>query len=118
MLHISVVWALIVNVNMAALHANLVAFALAFGVSFFGNYLWTFRAPGHPRRAFARFLVIALSGFTANNVLLVSMLSLDCCKQSTAAIAAAAVVPAVSFLGSRLWAFSQQPSSEGPGCVR
>jgi putative flippase GtrA len=116
--HVSVAWTLIVNVDTPVLLANLIAFALAFGVSFVGNYVWTFRVPGRPHRAFARFVVIALSAFAANNVLLVSMLSLNCCKQSTAAVGAAAVVPAVTFLGSRLWGFRQHPSRDDPRDLR
>lgn len=106
-LHVSVVWVLIVHAATPALLANLLAFSCAFGVSFIGNYLWTFGAPGRPRRALFRFLVIALSAFAANNAVLALVLSLGWVEQATVAIGAAAIVPVVSFLGSRFWGFKQ-----------
>jgi len=110
-LHAAVVWTLIACARAPALPANLIAFICAFGVSFAGNYLWTFRAPGRARRAFARFLVISVSGFAANTGLLALLLTFEFLDEATAAIAAIAAVPLVTFLGARFWGFRHDPTT-------
>jgi putative flippase GtrA len=113
MIHVSMVWVLVAKTNAPVLLANLIAFALAFGVSFYGNYVWTFGRPGKPRRALARFVIIALLAFAANNALLALMLTFAWFSPSASAVSAAAVVPVVSFFGSRFWSFSNQTVPDG-----
>jgi putative flippase GtrA len=115
-LHMTVVWVLIVYVDLPVMIANLAAFTCAFAVSFAGNYLWTFSMPGSPRRALVRFLVISLSAFAMNNGLLAALLALGWLDEATAVLAAAAVVPFISFVGSRLWGFNA--SRRGPPTPR
>ncbi len=87
--------------------ANLVAFLLAFLVSYAGHYYVTFAGLADrflgPIRAF---FVIAALGFLANNGLLLWLLGRHFLGESQALIIAALIVPAISFLAARFWAFA------------
>lgn len=105
--HMSIVWLLITVGNTPVLAANLAAFLCAFFVSFAGHYKWTFCAPGNPRRAILRFLLIASAGFAANNGLLIILLGAGWLSPPGAAVVAVGIIPAVTFLASRLWGFRE-----------
>lgn len=106
-LHIGVVWILIAYSTLPALVANLIAFICAFGLSFTGNYIWTFSAPGSPGRAMRRFFLISMVAFMANSTLLLTLLTGGWLSPLRAAVASAAIVPGISFIASRLWGFRQ-----------
>lgn len=108
--HMLVVWALIELTLLPSLLANLMAFLTAFVVSFIGHYHWSFQRAGSPRRAMMRLFLISSSVFVINTVLLASLLRAGWMSNSAAAIMAAGVVPAISFLASRFWGF--KPSAE------
>lgn len=114
--HITVVWLLVGTGWFPVLAANLVAFLTAFGISFTGNYCWTFSRPGCPRRALARFFLISGSAFTANTVVLAALLRTGWLAPQVAAVASAALIPVITFLASRLWVFraSMAGSGESP----
>jgi putative flippase GtrA len=105
MLHLAVVWLLIKHTVLPPLSANFLAFISAFGVSFTGNYYWTFRRPGSPTVAIQRFFLVSISAFALNTLALVELIATNLLTPSTAAVLAAFVIPAVTFLSSRLWAF-------------
>lgn len=107
-LHIGVVWTLLSSTHLSALLANLIAFLCAFVLSFTGNYIWTFSAPGAPGKAMRRFFLISLSAFVANSTLLATILASGWLSPRLAAVASASVVPGITFLASRLWGFRQQ----------
>ncbi|MFV3413762.1 GtrA family protein [Pseudomonas nitroreducens] len=107
-LHIGVVWSLITHTAMPALLANLIAFLCAFGLSFTGNYIWTFSTPGSPGQAMRRFFLISLSAFLINSTLLAAILASGWLSPRLAAVASAAVVPGITFLASRLWGFQRR----------
>lgn len=107
-LHIGVVWMLLTYSELPALIANLIAFICAFGLSFTGNYIWTFSAPGSPGRAMRRFFLISMVAFLANSTLLLTLLTSGWLSPPRAAIASAAIVPGISFIASRLWGFRQK----------
>jgi putative flippase GtrA len=104
-IHIVVVWRLIDMTPLPVLVANLVAFLTAFGVSFAGNYYWTFRNPGRPGRTMRRFFLVSASAFGANTILLGVILNKGWLTPTVSAITAAAVIPLITFLASRLWCF-------------
>lgn len=82
---------------------NLVAFSIAFWVSFFGHRYFTFQSPGSP----LRFLGAALAGLAVNNICLAAALWLtgnDLLSIVLAAIAA----PVAVFVISRLWVFNDK----------
>ena len=101
----SVASLLIVGAGLFPLAANFVAFFCAFGVSFLGQHLWTFRARSDRRRALRRFFVVSGVAFLANNVALVSLLKAGLLSPIWAVILAACVIPAVTYTSSRLWVF-------------
>ena len=103
--HLVVAFALLKVSRLPVLGANLVAFLIAFGVSFSGNYFWTFRARGGIRSAVGRYLLIASTAFLINNVVLVALIRDDRLSPFAATAVAALVVPCFTFLASRFWGF-------------
>lgn len=104
-IHVAILWMLLSETLLPVLMANTIAFLCAFGFSFAGNYLWTFGAPGSPKRAVLRFLTISASAFLLNSVLLATILELDWFDPTSAAIGTAAIIPVITFLASRFWGF-------------
>jgi putative flippase GtrA len=103
--HVSVVWGLIEQYGIETLLANLVAFLTAFIVSFVGQYLWTFRSNRDWWGALTRFFPVSSFGFVINNIVLITMLDLGVMSDAHAAMLSACVVPAVTYLAGRFWAF-------------
>ncbi|WP_422617302.1 GtrA family protein [Rhodoferax sp.] len=105
-IHIMTVWLLLDESRMTPISANTLAFLIAFGFSFGGNYLWTFRSPGSPRRAIFRFFLIAASAFAANTLILAFLVHEGWFSPVVSAVLSASVVPVISFSASRFWCFS------------
>jgi len=103
--HISIVWALITQLRIEALLANLVAFLTAFIISFTGQYLWTFRSSRNWQSALIRFFLISLFAFALNNMALITLLDLEFMSDSLAAILSACLIPVITYLAGRFWAF-------------
>jgi putative flippase GtrA len=87
------------------LSANALAFLSAFGLSFAGNYYWTFGRPGSASAAIKRFFLVSSCAFALNTLVLAALIAIDLLPQSIAAILAALVIPALTFLASRFWVF-------------
>jgi putative flippase GtrA len=105
--HIMVVWLLLKQAGLTPISANTLAFLTAFGVSFTGNYLWTFGSPGKPWRAIIRYLFIAVSAFSVNTTILVFLVYGGWFSVLSSAVFSAAIVPVVSYSASRLWGFEK-----------
>lgn len=103
--HILVVWLLLSGTQLQPLLANLCAFLLAIGVSFSGNYFWTFRLQVNFASAMRRFLIIRVSALGLNTMLLAIILRADIVSTNVAAIFSALIVGGFSFFASKLWAF-------------
>ncbi|MGV0879133.1 GtrA family protein [Martelella sp. FLE1502] len=86
-----------------AAFVNLLAFMVAFLVSFYGHRHLTFYTRGRMHR----FLIVALCGFALNNVILYVALASSIPKL-IAIIIATACVPVVTYLASALWAFREK----------
>lgn len=111
--HAAVAASLLQAGALSAFPANICGFAVAFGVSFSGHYFWSFshlRRKGAAFRSMRRFLVIALSGFLLNSTVLALWLKLTPWPDLVGLLFSIAIVPALSFLGARLWAFSHHPA--------
>ena len=103
--HIAIVWLLLTLASVGPIFANTLAFLTAFCISFAGNYLWTFRSPGSPRRAIFRFFVIAVSAFIVNTLFLAFLVHKGWFSPVLSAVLSASLVPVISFFASRLWGF-------------
>lgn len=109
--HALVAAALLQSGILSAFPANICGFLTAFSVSFSGHYFWSFahlRQDGKALKSMIRFLVIAVSGFALNASVLALWLQLTPWPDLLGLMVSIAIVPALSFLGARLWAFSHQ----------
>jgi len=104
-IHIGIVWALITQLGIEVLLANLIAFLTAFLISFSGQYLWTFRSKRHWHSALIRFFIISLSGFALNNVVLIALLELGLMPDVITAMLSACIIPVFTYIAGRFWAF-------------
>lgn len=103
--HITTVLVLVEWSNWGPLWANLFAFLLAVLVSFEGHYHWTFKASPPYTSAFPKFLVIALLGLGLNQTILFSVVSLLALDYRLGLAAVIIVVPSITFMANKLWAF-------------
>lgn len=83
--------------------ANIIAFLVAFMVSFYGHRHITFQTRGSMRR----FFLVAIGGFLANNAILTGFLAMGI-DDLIAVIIATACVPVLTYLASSLWAFKEK----------
>jgi putative flippase GtrA len=104
-IHIGIVWILILESNINVFIANFVAFLVAFGFSFIGQYFWTFRSTSDLRRTLIRFFLVALGAFLTNNLILVALLNVELLSDLLAAVFAVFVIPLITYLAGRFWAF-------------
>ncbi|WP_447553425.1 GtrA family protein [Vreelandella sp. EE22] len=81
---------------------NVIAFVVAFMVSFLGHRYITFKTNG----SLGRFFLVAVGGFLANNAILTAGLALGM-ESLPAVILATASVPVLTYLASSLWAFKK-----------
>lgn len=103
--HLLLVSVLITATNLPTLAANTLAFLIAFGISLAGHYFWTFQKPGELRRATFRFMLVSLSAFICNTLVLAFALNAGWFSPLVTTLLAAAVIPLSTYLASRLWAF-------------
>ena len=94
--------------------ANVIGFIVAFIFSFCGHYYFTFRKSNHFSQALIRFFIIALSGFAANNVVLLTCLKMGVSDQ-WAFLFAVGVMPIASYIFSYFWAFKAHQSEPDQG---
>lgn len=107
--HAGIAGALLESGSLTAMAANACGFLVAFAVSFFGHYYWSFshlRSGDTAIKAMLRFFVIAVLGFAVNALTLTLWLDLTPWPDLLGLMFAIAVVPALTFAGARLWAFS------------
>lgn len=91
--------------------ANILAFIVAFQVSYWGHNLWTFAGHGNGNRdTCAKFLLTAILGFILNESLYAILLNQKI-HYDVALIIVLISVAAITFIISRLWAFNPKSSS-------
>jgi putative flippase GtrA len=106
--HIGVVWILLSCTTLHTLIANAIAFLAAFGFSFSGHYVWTFRSSGTLFRAMRRFLVISGSAFVLNTFVLAAILRTGWVSPFISTLIAIFAIPIITFLASRFWGFERR----------
>lgn len=96
----------LIGAGIAALFANLVAFLVAFGVSFIGHYGFSFpEKAASLSSAFRRFILVAIGGFLINESLLALYLWLALGPEVLGLILSTGSAAVVTFFVSRNWAF-------------
>ncbi|TLP45697.1 hypothetical protein FDK21_13250 [Cohaesibacter sp. CAU 1516] len=96
----------LVHFNIAPVFvANLVAYLTAFLFAFTGHFVWTFQRGAPLKQAIWRYFVISASAFGVNNLVLLSLVESGLVSKVASVVIAAAIVPAISYVASRLWGF-------------
>jgi putative flippase GtrA len=112
--HAGVYAILVSQASAPAQLSNLVAFAIAFVVSFLGHHHFTFQASGRSAGGAAiRFLVVALAGFALN----AGFVALTTQKLDQPPVVAVLfmlfVTPVFTYVLAKLWAFADRAVGEG-----
>ncbi len=102
--HWSIV-ALVVPLGITPLLANVIAFCIAFNVSFFGHHHWTFTSDDSQKNTLKRFLGVALLGFLINEAMYSLLLTFTALDYRIALFIVLASVAVLTYLLSRFWAF-------------
>ena len=107
LVHFGVVTLWLVPGGMAPLWANVLAFLIAFMVSYFGHRHLTFRA-GHVMhmRALPRFFFVSCLGFVINEALYFILLNFTMLDYRVALFIVLAAVATLTFALGKLWAFA------------
>lgn len=96
---------LLVPLGFAPLIANIIAFCVAFNVSFFGHHHWTFASTATQQQTFKRFLGVALLSFAANETLYLLLLKFTAFDYRVALAIVLIAVAGMTYVLSRFWAF-------------
>jgi putative flippase GtrA len=97
--------AITVPLGLHPLQANVVAFLIAFNVSYWGHRRWTFNAVRPHRSALPRFLLTACSSFSLNQTMFYLFLTYTTLDYRVSLLIVLACVSALTFVVSRQWAF-------------
>jgi putative flippase GtrA len=104
--HLLMALLLVRNLAMHPLSANVVAWLCAFGVSFAGHQLLTFREQDAPwRRAVMRFFVVSAGGFCLNEAAYACLLRWSALSYDAALVLVLAGVAVLTYAMGRHWAF-------------
>ncbi len=104
-IHVAVAQALLWLSLAAPFVANASGFATSFVFAGLGHYYYSFAAKSPIWRSLYRYGLIALTGFAINSTILVVLLREGSLDEWVALLIAILIVPAGSWLLSRLWAF-------------
>ena len=104
-LHLAVVSAL-VPLGLPPLWANVLAFAVAFQVSYFGHRGWTYRATGGGG-AYGRMLMVSLASFALNEAMYACLLKFAPFDYRVSQMIVLIAVSLFTFAGSRFWVFAR-----------
>ncbi len=109
--HASSATALHISTGLSPSLVNIIGFLCAFIVSCAGHLWVTFKGIDQPVKAAVRFFILALSGFIASTLVMRLALSIPQLAIWQAQTFAILIIPPISYLGSKFWAFrrSAQP---------
>ncbi|WFP49056.1 GtrA family protein [Methylomonas sp. EFPC3] len=103
------IFAFVIETQLAqALEANFIAFAVAFLISFLGQYHWTFRnsSDTHWSKKMTKFLIVALIGLGLNTAGVLVIVERLLLPYHYAILFMVTVVPVTTFIINKKWAFS------------
>ncbi|MCG8358504.1 MAG: GtrA family protein [Kiloniellales bacterium] len=116
LLHVLLMVGLVESGLLAPFEANFVAFSGALLLSYLGNLRWTFGLRGRHQTHVPRFVTVALLGFLLNQAIVYGVVDLLQGDYRLALALVVLIVPALSFLANRHWAFrewARQPAGRG-----
>ena len=93
--------------SLGAIPADVLGYAAAVGVSYFGNSVLTFRRPAMHGPQFVRFAVISLAGLAINLATLYVGKQMLGWPSWLALIPVVVIVPASTFVMAKFWAFRE-----------
>jgi putative flippase GtrA len=106
LVHLTVVMSLVEAQLLTPLTANVIAFSLAFQVSYWGNRSWTFHLTSAEHHvAIPRLFLVAGSGFIANEGLFYLFMRNFNLPYPIALILVLSILPIVTFSLSKFWIF-------------
>lgn len=91
--------------NLEPLIANIIAFLLAFNVSYIGHRFWTFNHKKHQSNSAPKFFIIAINSLLLNEAIFALLLHVTSLHYTVALIITIFLVAIVTFILSKLWAF-------------
>src|SRR5262249_39681968 len=103
--HVRVAPALTGREGLPVLTSNGLAFTVAVLLSYIGNHSWTFLRAGSHDRHLPRFLVVSLAGLALNQSIVFTTVTLAGFPYIVGILIVIVVVPTLTFLLSRSWAF-------------
>jgi putative flippase GtrA len=105
--HFLFLWILFTYTSFAPLWANLLAYCIAFNVSFFLNFKWTFQSEKDPTEAAVKFLLASLFAMFTNSCIFYVLISAGWFEPFISACIAAIFSATFMFLLTYFWAFNQ-----------
>jgi putative flippase GtrA len=105
LVHISAALTLFSLGHLPLLWANFLAFLTAFGVSYWGNWKWTFTGSARHSDALPKFFCLSLVGFLLNQALIYVTAIRWQWSFTVSIISVAFTLLAVGFVVSRYWAY-------------
>ena len=110
LVHVTVALAVGTALNLSPMSANLAGFTLAFVVSYLGHIKFTFRVATPNTSHLRRFLVLSALSLVLSSAI-TAIATAQGATLTQAMICVGLIVPAVSFIGARFWAFSDGASA-------
>lgn len=104
-LHVAVASGLFYGFGASSLSANFIGFFCAWSLSFAGHYFWTFNRMADMRLAMLRFFLTSVTGLCLNQAIVWLMVEVLKQSFSLAMGVVVVVIPALTFVMSRFWAF-------------
>lgn len=112
--HALILWALVEFVQMRPSFATVIGFLIAFNVSYFGHYYFTFQSKEPHRRALPGFAATATAGAVLNWLIFVIGTDVLAWNYWIAFAIAIVTVPIFVFIVSRRVAFERKAPSDPP----
>jgi putative flippase GtrA len=92
--------------GMTAFTANLVAYCAGFLLGYFGHRQLSFRSKAEIRKSMPKFFVISFSNLLVNQIIVYLFVNVAKYEYWVSLVVMVLTVPALTYLLSRLWAFS------------
>lgn len=106
--HLGVAFILSQHTALPLVVVNVIAFMVAFGLSFTGHYYWTFRTSAPTLQSLRRFFVVALCGLGASTAILSGLVALDIGTDIMKLLVSILIIPGVTYVVGKTWAFAEQ----------